>query len=101
MEKPKAAQSSLRVCVLLQNTIPCNKILLGGGITFNEERMATSSRKFLPQLKKLRELEKQAQQIRRDLKISKQGEVLYQAAQSNWSDNEIVVEADGFGGATL
>ena len=55
----------------------------------------------MSQLKKLHELEKQAEQIRSKLKYSKKGEAIYQASQSMWSDNQIVVEADGVGGAKL
>ena len=53
------------------------------------------------QLAKLRELETQARRVRDELRISPRGETLYQAPQSMWSDNDIVVEADGSGGAKL
>jgi hypothetical protein len=57
--------------------------------------------KKLRQLHKLAELERQSQAIRNDLKISLRNEVLYKAPQSTWSDNDIVVEAGGQGGARL
>lgn len=55
----------------------------------------------MPQLKKLHRLKKRAERIRRNQGFSKMGEVLYRAHESQWSDNEIIVEADGLGGATL
>jgi hypothetical protein len=51
--------------------------------------------------KKLRALESEAARIRKRLNISKVGEILYRAPQNKWSDNNVVVEADGSGGATL
>jgi hypothetical protein len=53
------------------------------------------------QLRKLAKLERESQKIREDLKISRPNEVLYCAPQSRWSDNDIVVEAEGQGGARL
>lgn len=52
-------------------------------------------------LKKLAALEEEAKQIRTDLGISQPREVIYQASEDLWSDNEVIVEADGYGGATL
>ncbi len=57
--------------------------------------------KKIHQLQKLAELERQSQEIRKDLKISRPNEVLYKAPQSTWSDNDIVVEAGGQGDARL
>src|SRR5437667_436448 len=42
-----------------------------------------------------------SRRIRKRLGISNPGEVVFQAPQGRWSDNDIVVEADGIGGATL
>ncbi len=53
------------------------------------------------ELEKLRELEKKCEQMRKRLCVSARGEVLYQAPQSMWSENDVVVEADGDGGANL
>jgi hypothetical protein len=55
----------------------------------------------IQQLRKLAKLERQSQQIRDDLKISRPNEILYCAPQSTWSDNNIVVEAGGQGDARL
>jgi hypothetical protein len=52
-------------------------------------------------VKKLQRLEGHAKRIPDKLQISRAGEVLYQASQDAWSDNEVVVEADGNGGAIL
>ena len=57
--------------------------------------------KKIQQLQKLAELERQSQEIREDLEISRPNEVLYKAPQSTWSDNDIVVEAGGQGDARL
>jgi hypothetical protein len=57
--------------------------------------------KMNAQLQKLRELEKQCRRIRARLGVLRAGEVIFQAAQARWSDNDIVVEADGIGGAKL
>lgn len=52
-------------------------------------------------LRELTDLERQAQKLRDDLKISPANEVLFRAPQGTWSDNDIVVEAGGQGDATL
>ena len=52
-------------------------------------------------LRKLVDLERQAQKLRDDLNISPANEVLFRAPQGTWSDNDIVVEAGGQGDATL
>ena len=57
--------------------------------------------KKIQQLQMLAELERQSQEIRKHLKISRPNEVLYKAPQSTWSDNDIVVEAEGQGDARL
>ncbi len=52
-------------------------------------------------LKELRALEKRSKGLRKSLGISNPGEVVFRAPQSTWSDNDVVVEADGVGGAKL
>jgi hypothetical protein len=49
----------------------------------------------MKKIQQLDKLERQSQEIRNDLKISRPKEVLYKAPQSTWSDNDIVVEAGG------
>ncbi|MEI6392783.1 MAG: hypothetical protein WCT12_16970 [Verrucomicrobiota bacterium] len=46
-------------------------------------------------------MEKQCEEMRQRLGISKRGETLYQSPLSMWSESDVVVEADGRGGATL
>jgi hypothetical protein len=53
------------------------------------------------QLQKLRKLEHQSRRLRKRLGISNPGEIVFQAPQGLWSENDIVVEADGVGGAKL
>lgn len=53
------------------------------------------------QLRKLVTLERKCDQMRAALNISRPGEVLYQAPQSRWSENDVVVEAVGNGEARL
>ena len=53
------------------------------------------------QINRLRELAQKAERIRTAVGISKAGEVLFKAPESLWSENDVVVEADGFGGAKL
>ena len=57
--------------------------------------------KAMTQLQKLQKLEQRSLRIRAQLGISRPGEVIFQAPQGRWSDNNIVVEADGIGGARL
>ena len=57
--------------------------------------------KITPELKELRRLEKKSKRLRSNLGISNPGEVIFRAAESTWSDNDIIVEADGIGGAKL
>ena len=52
-------------------------------------------------MENLRKLHARSQQIRERLAISRPGETVYQAPESRWSDNDVVVEANGFGGAKL
>jgi hypothetical protein len=52
-------------------------------------------------LRKLINLERQAQKLRDDLKISQANEVLFRAPEGTWSDNYILVQAGGLGDATL
>src|SRR2546426_12000504 len=53
------------------------------------------------EIQRLRHLERQCQAIRERLGVSRPGEIIFEAPQSRWSDNDIVVEADGVGGAKL
>jgi len=53
------------------------------------------------EMAKLRRLEARSQQIRERLGICGPGEVIYQAPQSRWSENDVVVEANGLGGAKM
>jgi len=53
------------------------------------------------QLERARTLEREAGRIRENLNVSKQGEILFQSPKNMWCDDEVVVEADGSGGATL
>jgi hypothetical protein len=53
------------------------------------------------QLEQLRKLEVKSERLRRSLGVSNRGEVIFQAPNSMWFDNDIVVEADGAGGAKL
>src|ERR1019366_9199097 len=53
------------------------------------------------ELEKIRKLEKKCEQMRKRIGISARGEVLYQAPHSMFSENDVIVEADGFGGARL
>ena len=52
-------------------------------------------------MSELRQLEQRSKRLRRNLGISNPGEVIFQAPQSTWSDNDVIVEADGVGGAKL
>lgn len=53
------------------------------------------------ELKRLDQLDREADSIRKRLGISRAGEILYQAPQGNWSDNDVIVEAAGDGTARL
>jgi hypothetical protein len=53
------------------------------------------------QLKTIAKLERKVCQRRRALKASKPGELLFRAPLSMWSENDIVVEAEGDGAAWL
>ena len=52
------------------------------------------------QLKELRRLQAQIEALRRDLKISSPGTVLYRSSLLVTNNDSVIVEADGFGGAT-
>jgi hypothetical protein len=51
--------------------------------------------------RKLRSLQKESEHLRKRLGVSNTGEVIFQAPKSLWSEADIVVEADGLGGARL
>ena len=57
--------------------------------------------KTTSELKELRRLEARSKRLRNNLGISNPGEVIFRSPQSAWSDNDVVVEADGIGGAKL
>jgi hypothetical protein len=46
-------------------------------------------------------IENQCDLMRREIGVSRRGETLYHAPLSMWSERDVVVEADGRGGATL
>lgn len=52
-------------------------------------------------LKRLHQLENQIAALRQEFGISARGEMLFQAPRSMWSSIDVVVEADGDGGAIL
>lgn len=52
-------------------------------------------------LSEVEQIEACAENLRRQMGVSKRGETLFHSAISMWSDNEIAVEADGNGGALL
>ena len=53
------------------------------------------------QLNHLNQLEKEIAVLRQQLGVSARGEMIFQAPRSMWSAKDVVVEADGEGGATL
>lgn len=53
------------------------------------------------QLSQLCELENEIQALRQQLGVSARGETIFQAPRSMWSATDVVVEADGIGGAKL
>lgn len=53
------------------------------------------------QLKRLCGLENEIQALRQQLEVSARGEMIFQAPRSMWSATDVVVEADGTGGAKL
>ena len=65
-------------------------------VTHEMKTMKTNS-----QIDELRKLEEKSQRLRKSLGVSNRGEVIFQAPNSMWSENDIVVEADGVGGAKL
>ena len=56
--------------------------------------------KTTDRLAELKNLEAKAVAIRKELGINSPGEVIYEADLDATSDDTVVVEADGFGGAT-
>gem|GEM_PF-2611082 len=66
-----------------------------------ESRKLNKSMTTGQKLRKLINLERQAQKLRDDLKISQANEVLFRAPEGTWSDNYILVQAGGLGDATL
>ena len=52
-------------------------------------------------LARLKQLESEASMIRQRLGISKPNAVIFRASANPLDDEDVVVEADGFGGATL
>lgn len=52
------------------------------------------------QLVRLKSLQAEMDALRKELRISAPGEVLYSSSLRALEDKEVVVEADGFGGAT-
>ena len=52
-------------------------------------------------VRELGRLEQRCKCLRIALGISNPGEVIFRASQSTWPDNDVVVEADGVGGAKL
>ena len=65
-------------------------------VTHGMRTMKTNS-----QLEELQELEEKCRRLRKRLGVSNPGEVIFQAPNSMWSENDIVVEADRVGGAKL
>ena len=53
------------------------------------------------QLKRLCELEDEIRALRQQLGVSARGKMIFQAPRSMWSATDVVVEADGTGGAKL
>ncbi len=53
------------------------------------------------QLNQLHELENKTALLRQQLGVSARGEIIFQAPRSMWSETDVVVEADGSGGAKL
>lgn len=53
----------------------------------------------LNKLEHLKRLQADADAIRRELGISQAGTILYQSHR--WNDSQVLVEADGLGGATV
>ena len=64
-------------------------------------KLVMKTMKTNTELERLRKLEAKCEQTRQRIGVCARGEVLYQAPQSMWSENDVVVEADGDGGAKL
>ena len=52
-------------------------------------------------LAELRNLQSRADALRKELRISRPGDVTFLATRDGMDDEIVVVEADGFGGATM
>ena len=63
--------------------------------------MSGNTEKRAQSISELRELDARADKIRESLGISKRGEVIFQADLYEIDDDKVIVEADGYGGATL
>ncbi|MCW5552617.1 MAG: hypothetical protein KIS67_10730 [Verrucomicrobiae bacterium] len=46
-------------------------------------------------------LEKEIEVLRQELGVSARGEMIFQSPRSMWSEKDVIVEADGDGGAKL
>jgi hypothetical protein len=57
--------------------------------------------KVTTEIQRLRDLERRCQRLRERFGVSRPGEIIFEAPQGRWSDNDVVVEADGVGGAKL
>lgn len=64
------------------------------------QRMKSKTKTNSP-LDRLRRLDQQSQRLRKSLGLSKPGEIIFRAPQNMWSENDVVVEADGIGGGKL
>jgi hypothetical protein len=53
------------------------------------------------QLSQVHQLENEIEVLRQQLGVSARGEMIFQAPRSMWSEKDVVVEADGDGGAKL
>lgn len=53
------------------------------------------------QLNRLLKLERDFEALKKQLGVSGRGEIIFQAPRSMWSEWDVVVEADGRGGAKL
>ena len=53
------------------------------------------------QRNRLHQLENEIAHLRQKLKVSARGEMIFQAPRTMWSATDVVVEADGEGGAKL
>jgi hypothetical protein len=63
-------------------------------------RGVTSDMKMKAKLAELRRLDKRTDALRKELGISRPGEITFVASCNEIGDDIVLVEADGFGGAT-